>query len=1026
MPVPAPIVGLIAVEDDDLGAIEPLWHRLGANAALAGVRLCFVASRRACPAVRGELERLAAAGPQGWSLHEAEAREDPAGALAAVAAIHPGADVAWIDARALLPPAWDARLRKAAYAAEGIGVAVPLCDASPLHALLDPPAQGADSPDGGLVDRAAYCLGDRTYYEVPVPHAVCAYFRRDALDAAQPVPGEGLASLARRMRLLGFVCVVCDFLYVGCAGAAPEPLAVDAVERAAFLRNNPLRGLRRAAGDAVRRGLPAVSVPGLDSRPVQLHVMHYWGGGLDKWVRDFGRADASRTNLILASYRIGEDGGQRIVLYGDPDSLVPIRTWDIARPIRSTATASVEYRRILEQVVAEFEVETVIVSSLIWQSLDALALDVPTFLVCHDFYPICQAINPHFGKPCERCTSEDLRRCSAANPLNATFKDLSSAEWDTLRRRFVDLLLERRIEVVVPSPSVAQTFRRLEPRLREVPMRVIAHGIDLQAARLPAPPRAASEPIRLVVLGRYTELKGAKLMSEAAEALRPFAQVTLLGCGKAGMEAAQAHGWNAVEHYEPAELPELLRGIAPHAGLLASIVPETFSYTLSELFALGIPPVATALGSFCDRIEEGENGFLFAPDAGALVKAVRRLHREPGLLESVAGRLAAAPPHRTTAQMVRDYEPLLPQGERAVARFKVGASWQSGLTEPYRQLDEAYAELTGAYSHLTKAYAELTDAYAQKRAAYDQVRAELDGEPAQAGSSRVAGEQSEGNARMNDISQAFAWAEKLSPKLLKSPWWIGHIPFAFELIGRQRPRILVELGTYSGSSFAAFCQAAEACGAGTKCYGIDLWEGDIHMGSFDEELFREISGYMAANHPGTAVLVRKDFNAAVADFADGSIDFLHIDGTHTYEAVANDFRTWLPKMSERGVVLFHDINVTVDNVGEPARHFGVRRFFDETKGSYPHFEFDHCYGLGVMVVGANAAPEVLELVELSKSPGFRDYFAAKGGEVSKRFADMGVKLPVHAAYGAAVPLWRRAANKARRILRRALGAARAA
>lgn len=279
---------------------------------------------------------------------------------------------------------------------------------------------------------------------------------------------------------------------------------------------------------------------------------------------------------------------------------------------------------------------------------------------------------------------------------------------------------------------------------------------------------------------------------------------------------------------------------------------------------------------------------------------------------------------------------------------------------------------------------------------------------------------------MNDISQAFAWAGKLSPKLLKSPWWIGHIPFAFELIGRQRPRILVELGTYSGSSFAAFCQAAEACGAGTKCYGIDLWEGDIHMGRFDEELFAEVSGYMAANHPGTAVLVRKDFNAAVADFADGSIDFLHIDGTHTYEAVANDFRTWLPKMSDRGVVLFHDCNVTVENVGEPAKHFGVRRFLDETKGAYPHFEFDHCYGLGVLVVGARAAPEVLELVALSKDPAFKAYFAAKGAEVSKRFADMGVQLPVHGAYGVAVPLWRRAASKARRILRRALGTARAA
>jgi glycosyltransferase involved in cell wall biosynthesis len=215
-------------------------------------------------------------------------------------------------------------------------------------------------------------------------------------------------------------------------------------------------------------------------------------------------------------------------------------------------------------------------------------------------------------------------------------------------------------------------------------------------------------------------LKGSGILRDAAEELRPYAEITLVGCGPAGVEAAEACGWKAIERYEPADLPGLIREIAPHAGLLASIVPETFSYTLSELFALGVPPLATALGSFRDRIVEGKSGFLFDPDARSLVAAVRRLHGEPGLLEAVAAGLAAAPPVRTTAQMVRDYEPLLPSGSRAQARFKVGVGWQSGLTEPYRQLDESYAELTAAYAHVTKAYGELTQAYTQSREAYEQ------------------------------------------------------------------------------------------------------------------------------------------------------------------------------------------------------------------------------------------------------------------------------------------------------------------
>jgi hypothetical protein len=70
--------------------------------------------------------------------------------------------------------------------------------------------------------------------------------------------------------------------------------------------------------------------------------------------------------------------------------------------------------------------------------------------------------------------------------------------------------------------------------------------------------------------------------------------------------------------------------------------------------------------------------------------------------------------------MVQDYEPLLPQGVREVARFRVGEGWQSGLTEPYRHLSEAYAELTQAYGEMEKAYVQTRDAYEQVRAAYDQ------------------------------------------------------------------------------------------------------------------------------------------------------------------------------------------------------------------------------------------------------------------------------------------------------------------
>ena len=105
---------------------------------------------------------------------------------------------------------------------------------------------------------------------------------------------------------------------------------------------------------------------------------------------------------------------------------------------------------------------------------------------------------------------------------------------------------------------------------------------------------------------------------------------------------------------------------------------------------------------------------------------------------------------------------------------------------------------------------------------------------------------------------------------------------------------------------------------------------------------------MPAHHDplyaGFSSLLRSTFDDALGSFDDGTIDLLHIDGYHTYEAVSHDFEAWLPKVSHQGIVLFHDIV-------ERRRDFGVWRLWHEVRAKYPAFEFSHGYGLGVAAVG---------------------------------------------------------------------------
>src|SRR5690606_12710814 len=165
------------------------------------------------------------------------------------------------------------------------------------------------------------------------------------------------------------------------------------------------------------------------------------------------------------------------------------------------------------------------------------------------------------------------------------------------------------------------------------------------------------ERLRVLVLGSLEAHKGGALLSAALPALRSCADFVLLGTGNSGEAFAGEEGVEVLAEYRREELAELVAQQEADLGLLLSTVPETFSYTLSELQAAGIPVVATALGAFDDRIDQGESGWLIEPQPDALVAAVRELHADRGRILAVRRKLLDEAP-RSAPDMVADYAAL--------------------------------------------------------------------------------------------------------------------------------------------------------------------------------------------------------------------------------------------------------------------------------------------------------------------------------------------------------------------------------
>lgn len=123
-------------------------------------------------------------------------------------------------------------------------------------------------------------------------------------------------------------------------------------------------------------------------------------------------------------------------------------------------------------------------------------------------------------------------------------------------------------------------------------------------------------------------------------------------------------------------------------------------------------------------------------------------------------------------------------------------------------------------------------------------------------------------------------------------------------LAKSKSGKFVEIGSYLGASSFFIALAASEIEEPTKLYCVDTWQNDsMTEGKWDtytefQNNINKFENYIVALR-GTSATVGKTFN--------DEIDFLFIDGDHSYTGVKQDFETWFPKLKKDGIIVFHDI-----------------------------------------------------------------------------------------------------------------------
>lgn len=141
----------------------------------------------------------------------------------------------------------------------------------------------------------------------------------------------------------------------------------------------------------------------------------------------------------------------------------------------------------------------------------------------------------------------------------------------------------------------------------------------------------------------------------------------------------------------------------------------------------------------------------------------------------------------------------------------------------------------------------------------------------------------------------------------------------------------VEIGVHKGAFSAFILKNWDGF-----LWSIDPWVEQqgytVRCGGSQEALDQFYATAVEALQPFSdrCHIVREFSKKASEDFSDGSIDFVYIDGRHTYDAVSDDLNSWYPKVRLGGVVSGHDYVITTDKHRGQVRR-AVLEFFANKK-----------------------------------------------------------------------------------------------
>ena len=543
-------------------------------------------------------------------------------------------DVILLNSDTIVTKGWASKLSQCARSNDKIATVTPFTNNGTICSI---PNFCEDNliPEGFIIDTFADFIESASLNKYPViPTAVgfCMLIKRKIIDELgyfdEESYGKGYGEendFCMRAVRKGYVNVLCDNTYIyHKQGASFLSMQHDCIDKNS-----------KVLYEKYPEYLPAIR-NFCDSKPLEilqdnyatrmktwdtghkkriLYVLHHRGGGTEINVNDI--IECLSSDYMFYILQTVED---KIVLTEINNGERIRYTFKLSYTINPIAYTFInyqffeaEYAKVLRHIFNTFRIDLIHVQHLIGHKLDIFTVakeqNIPVITTIHDYYYVCPMI--HLVDENNICCICDisLDKCKKCISRSMKLPEDFILDW---RREFGNAL-NTCDQVVFPTKSVSDLLSRYYdiPAEKKV---IIEHGLKIEATS-DMDQYHFNDKFHIAFIGGLSQIKGREIFYKLARSndLREKVKWSIIGISDihsapAYYQEDNIHIYGMYDGFN--ELRQIYENDRIDLVILPTICPETYSYTLSEAWALGVPAVVSNLGALKERVEKTGGGWI--------------------------------------------------------------------------------------------------------------------------------------------------------------------------------------------------------------------------------------------------------------------------------------------------------------------------------------------------------------------------------------------------------------------------------